>query len=65
MLGEQLVQGHAVAEAREGDEEESMVTTGLDFLKPYKSAANSWCRDAKASEFAVSRYQLGTMLVSA
>ena len=41
--------GHAVAEAREGGEEASMVTTGLDVFKPYKSAAHRWCIDAKAS----------------
>jgi len=43
-----LVRWHAVAEEREGDEEESIATMGLDFLKPYKRAANSWCIDAKA-----------------
>ena len=41
--------GHAVAEAREGGEEASIVTTGLDVFKPYKSAAHRWCIDAKAS----------------
>ena len=30
------------------DYEESSVTRGLDFLKPYKSASNSWRMDVKA-----------------
>ena len=48
MMGNHLVRGHAVAEEMEGDYEESIATMGLDFLKPYKSAANSWHMDAKA-----------------
>ena len=48
MMGVHLARWHAVAEAREGDEAESLVTMGLDFLKPYKSATNSWRIDAKA-----------------
>jgi hypothetical protein len=34
MMGDHLVRWHAVAEAREGDYEESIATMGLDFLKP-------------------------------
>ena len=47
-LGEPLVEWHEVTTARDGDYEESSVTRGLDFLKPYKSASNSWRMDAKA-----------------
>ena len=48
MMGDHLVRWHAVAEAMEGDDEESIATRGLDFLKPYNSASNSWRMDAKA-----------------
>jgi hypothetical protein len=40
---------HEVTTDMEGDEEESSGTRGLDFFKPYQSAAHSWRIDVKAS----------------
>jgi hypothetical protein len=48
MLGAYLVRCHAVVEEREEDEAASIVTRGLDCLKPYKSASNSGRMDATA-----------------
>jgi hypothetical protein len=39
---------HAVAADMERDYEESSGTRGLDLLKPYKRASNSWRMDIKA-----------------
>ena len=49
MMGDHLVRCDVVVEEMEADEEEAIVTRGLDFLKPYKSASNRWRMDAKAS----------------
>jgi hypothetical protein len=49
MIGSRVVRWHAVAEHMTGDEAESRVTMGLDFLKPYQRASNRWRMDAKAS----------------
>jgi hypothetical protein len=48
MRGEHLVRWHEITEEMDGDEEESMTTRGLDFVKPYQSASHSWRMDAKA-----------------
>jgi hypothetical protein len=39
---------HAVAADMERDYEKSSGTRGLDLLKPYKRASNSWRMDIKA-----------------
>ena len=47
-LGESPGGEHAVTADMERDYEESIGTRGLDLLKPYKRASNSWRMDIKA-----------------